>query len=171
MSIFKGLQEYGKMTMSITIIVCIVILIITVIGLIYVNFFFEKGDVSKSVIIDSKPICFVDRITKDNYNITGTMMVSFYYNNKEYKIPVKVYDSCYIYTKGSRVDVIFNPNDIPGTISIKANDFKWTFNIILLVLALAATLTLIYNYYLIDNKTAETVAAGTNITNSIRNLF
>lgn len=170
MSILKGLQEYGKITMLITIIVCIIILIITVIGLIYVNFFFEKGYVSKSVIIDSNPICIPPKNAND-YTISGTMMVSFYYNNKEYKLPVKLHDNCYIYTKGSKVDVIFNPNDISGTISIKSNDFKWTFNIILIIFGIAAILTLIYNYYLINNKTAETVAAGSNIANSIRNLF
>jgi len=98
-------------------------------------------------------------------------MVSFYYNNKEYKIPIKIYDSCYIYTKGSRVDVIFNPDDIPGTISLKANDFKWTFNIILIIFGLGAILSIIYNYYFIDNKTAETVAAGTSIANTFKNLF
>lgn len=169
MNILKGIQEYGKMTMSITIIVCIIILIIAVIGLIYINFFFDRGYVSKSVTIDSDPICSPSTITDDN--IPSIMHVSFFYNKKEYKIPVKVYNNCYIYTKGSRVDVTFNPSDIEGTISIKAYDFKWTVNIVLIILALAAILTFIYDYYFIDNKTAETIAGGAGIASAIKNLF
>ena len=71
------------------------------------------------------------------------MNVSFYYDKNEYTLPVKIHDNCYIYTKGSKVDVKFNIDDIPGTIEIKTNNFKWNLNLILGIILLG----LILSYY------------------------
>jgi flagellar basal body-associated protein FliL len=167
----KATQIYGKAEMIITIIISTIFLILSIIGIIYVNTNFEKNYKEVKASIISNPVCTTDYDSKRNKVVTGTMNVNFTFNGKEYKESVNTGPKCYNYTKDSQVKIKFNPNDIPSTIILASTDPKGIFNIVLIIILIVCIIAIITNYFLINNKVAQTLSGASGISSGLKSLF
>ena len=167
----KATQIYGKAEMIITIIISTIFLILSIIGIIYVNTTFEKNYKELKASIITNPVCTTNSDSKGNKFITGTMQVNFIFNGKEYKESVNTGPKCNNYTKDSQVTIKFDPNNIPGTIILASTDPKGLFNIVLIIILFVCIIAILTNYFLINNKVAQTLSGVSGISSGLKSLF
>lgn len=162
-------QTYGKIRMTFTIIICSFLLLLSIIGLIYINFSYEKNFKEETATITSKPMCNKINDRKGNEIITGTTDIKFNYDGKTYNSNVSLGNLCYKYNKDSKIIVEFDPNNINSSVKVKDLDGKNIFNIILIIVAVICVLVISYDYFFRNNKVAQTMSGVEGITGLFRN--
>lgn len=170
MSILKGALNatatYGKIEMNFSVIVSAILAIISLIVLIWLITSFEANYVTTKATITTDPVC-----TTTKNVTTGTTDVKFRYNNKDYSLKVDIGQGCYNYTKNSTVNVKFDPNNINQTIIVALQDYKTTYITIASICLVIFILSVLYNYFLRDNKVAETITGAEGIGMGIKSIL
>lgn len=167
-SLLGATQTFGKIEMIISLIVSGIFLILTICGLIYVNFYFEKNYKSASAKIVNDPKCQTTTNSKGQQTVTGSMNVQFDSGSKTYIMNVNAGPNCQTYQKDSTVVVKFDPNNINQTLILSASDPKNMFNIILFIVLVFSVISIIYNYMLRNNKVAQTMSGVSGILGSVK---
>lgn len=163
-------QQYGKIEMTISLIVAGIFLILTIAGLFYVNFYFEKNYKSASAKIVNDPTCQTTTNSKGQQTVTGSMNVQFDSGSKTYVMNVNAGPKCQTYQKDSTVVVKFDPNNINQTLILSSSDPKKMFNIILFIVLVFSFISIIYNYTLRNNKVAQTMSGVGGIVGAVKSL-
>ena len=161
-------QTFGKIEMTISLIVSGIFLILTIWGLIYVNFYFEKNYKSTAAKIVNDPKCQTSTNSKGQKTVTGSMNVQFDSGSKTYVTNVSAGPNCYTYQKDSTVVVKFDPNNITETLILSTSDPKTMFNIILFIVLVFSVISIIYNYTLRNNKVAQTISGVGGIVGAVK---
>lgn len=167
--VLSATQTYGKIRMIFTIIICSLFLLLSIVGLIYNNFFYEKNFKEESATITSKPTCSRINGEKGNQIITGTTDIKFTYDGKTYNSNVSLGSLCYKYNKDSKIIVEFDPNNIYSSIKVKDLDNKNLFNIILIVISVICIIVILFDILFRNNKVAQTMSGVEGITGLFRN--
>lgn len=141
-------QTFGKIEMTISLIFSGIFFILTICGLIYVNFYFEKNYTSASAKIVNDPKCQIIKGIKGRQTVTGSMNVQFDSDSKTYVMNVNAGSKCQTYQKDSTVLVKFDPNNINQTLILSSSDPKNMFNIILFIVLVFSVISIIYIYTL-----------------------
>ena len=174
MGLFDGVvnatASYGKIRMDFAIIFSIIIGIISLFVLIWLFFSFERNYITQKATIIEDPVCTTDK-TNNQAIISGTVMVKFRYNNKDYSIKVNADQGCYNYTKNSSINVKFDPNDVESTTIIASSDPKGIFMLVASIFLIVSIFMFVYNYTFKNNKVAETISGAQGVTQGIRSLI
>ena len=161
-------QTYGKIRMTFTIIICSIIVLFSIIGLFYINLFYEKNYKQEIATIITKPEC--NKVIDNNNNeiISGTADIKFNNNGKTYDTNISLGNLCYKYNKNSKISVEFDPNNIRSTVKPKDLDSKHIFNIVLIVIIIVCILVILFDYFFRNNKVAQTMSGISGITDAFR---
>lgn len=174
MKFLKGLVNatatYGKIEMSLSMIISAVLAVISLVVLIWLITSYEKNYVTSTATIAEDPKCNT-QFSKQQKIITGTVKVTFRYNDKNYAMTVNTGDGCYNLTKNSTIKIKFDPNNIDETIILASNDLKNVFIAIASVCLVIFILSVIYDYFLRNNKVAQTLSGAEGIGMGIRNAL
>ena len=137
-------------------------IIVSVLVLFYVNIIFEANYVSQIATIKEIPKC------ETHNNITsGELEIEFIHNNQKYNLKIPVHDDCYVYDKGSSIEVRFSPNDVPGSIYIKGRGLKTIINTLMIFIIIISIIVIIINRTFGNNKVYRTVEGVQGLSNLI----
>jgi hypothetical protein len=158
----EGLGTIGNIYIMFRLIMAYLAIIVSVLVLFYVNTRFEADFVTQIATVKEKPVC------KTENNITnGELEIEFIYNNQNYNLKIPVHDDCYVYDKGSSIEVRFSPNDIPGSIYIKGRGVKTLINTLMIFIIIVALIIIIINRTFRNNKVYRTFEGVQGLSNLI----